>query len=99
MLENLLLLNMLGGMDLPTSGKVNIDGMEVSGMNDRQLSDYRAKTIGLIFQFYNLLPSLTSYENVELTKSIVKNTLDPMQMLDSVGLSSYCFECDRGIFF
>lgn len=99
MLENLLLLNMLGGMDLPTSGKVNIDGMEVSGMNDRQLSDYRAKTIGLIFQFYNLLPSLTAYENVALTKSIVKNTLDPMQMLDFVGLSSYCFECDRGIFF
>lgn len=83
------ILNMLGGMDQPTSGKVLIDGMEVSAMNDKQLSDYRAKTVGFIFQFYNLLPSLTAYENVALTKSIVKNALDPMEMLTSVGLDSH----------
>ena len=53
-------LNMLGGMDIPTSGKVLIDGKIVSEMNDRQLSEYRAKTIGFIFQFYNLLPNLTA---------------------------------------
>ena len=83
------ILNMLGGMDQPTSGKVLIDGMEVSAMNDRQLSDYRAKTVGFIFQFYNLLPSLTAYENVALTKSIVKNALDPMEMLNAVGLAEH----------
>ena len=69
-------LNMLGGMDKPTSGKVMIDGAEVSAMNDRQLSEYRAEKIGFIFQFYNLIPSLTAYENVALTKSIVKNAQD-----------------------
>lgn len=83
------ILNMLGGMDQPTSGKVLIDGMEVSAMNDRQLSDYRAKTVGFIFQFYNLLPSLTAYENVALTKSIVKNALNPMEMLNAVGLEEH----------
>lgn len=83
------ILNMLGGMDQPTSGKVIIDGMEVSAMHDKQLSDYRAKNVGFIFQFYNLLPSLTAYENVALTKSIVKNALDPMEMLTSVGLDSH----------
>lgn len=78
-------LNMLGGMDTPTSGKVIVDGAEVSSMNDRKLSDYRADKIGFIFQFYNLIPSLTAYENVALTKSIVKDALDPMDMLERVG--------------
>lgn len=82
-------LNMLGGMDQPTSGTVRIDGREVSAMNDRQLSDYRAKTIGFIFQFYNLLPSLTAYENVALTKDIVKDAADPMEMLKKVGLENH----------
>ena len=54
-------LNMLGGMDVPTEGKVIVDGKEISGYNDRQLSEYRADTIGFIFQFYNLLPGLTAY--------------------------------------
>ncbi len=79
-------LNMLGGMDKPTSGKVIVDGCEVSAMNDRQLSDYRAEKIGFIFQFYNLIPSLTAYENVALTKSIVRGAEDPGEMLDRVGL-------------
>lgn len=82
-------LNMLGGMDTPTSGTVTIDGMEVSKMNDNELSDYRAKTIGFIFQFYNLLPSLTAYENVAFTKNIVKDTLDPLELLRSVGLEEH----------
>lgn len=83
------ILNMLGGMDQPTSGTVVIDGKEVSAMNDRQLSDYRASTIGFIFQFYNLLPSLTALENVALTKSIVKDALDPVEMLRAVGLEEH----------
>ncbi|MCR5214425.1 MAG: ABC transporter ATP-binding protein [Eubacterium sp.] len=82
-------LNMLGGMDRPTSGKVIVDGLEVSSLNDKKLSDYRADKIGFIFQFYNLIPSLTAYENVALTKSIVKDALDPMEMLDRVGLRDH----------
>ena len=82
-------LNMLGGMDTPTSGSVVVDGMEVSKMNDNQLSDYRASKIGFIFQFYNLLPSLTAYENVALTKNIVKDAGDPMEYLKAVGLENH----------
>ena len=82
-------LNMLGGMDKPTSGKVIVDGQEVSAMNDRKLSDYRAEKIGFIFQFYNLIPSLTAYENVALTKNIVKNALPPQDMLEKVGLKNH----------
>lgn len=81
-------LNLLGGMDLPTSGTVLVDKKEVSKMNDKQLSLYRASTIGFIFQFYNLIPSLTAYENVALTKSIVKHGVDTMELLDSVGIRS-----------
>ncbi len=82
-------LNMLGGMDVPTSGKVMIDGQEVSAMKDKQLSEYRAKTIGFVFQFYNLIPSLTAYENVALTKDIVKGALDAGEMLAAVGLEKH----------
>lgn len=82
-------LNMIGGMDLPSSGHVFVDGMEVSAMNDKELSDYRAKTIGFIFQFYNLLPSLTALENVSLTRDIVKNARDPLEMLKAVGLAEH----------
>lgn len=81
------ILNMLGGMDTPTQGTVTVDGREISGMNDRQLGTYRADVIGFIFQFYNLLPSLTAYENISLTKSIVKNAADADKLLDMVGLS------------
>ena len=82
-------LNMLGGMDTPTSGTVMVDGLEVSSMNDKKLSDYRAEKIGFIFQFYNLIPSLTAYENVALKKSIVNDALDPMDMLNRVGLGNH----------
>ena len=81
------ILNMLGGMDTPTQGTVTVAGRELSGMNDRQLGTYRADVIGFIFQFYNLLPSLTAYENISLTKSIVKNAADADKLLDMVGLS------------
>lgn len=82
-------LNMLGGMDQPSEGEVMIDGEKVSSMNDKQLSDFRADKIGFIFQFYNLLPSLTTYENVALTKSIVKDAEDPGKMLEAVGLADH----------
>ena len=82
-------LNMLGGMDQPTEGKVIIDGEEVSAMTDTQLSDFRARKIGFIFQFYNLIPSLTVYENVALTKSIVKEAANAGEMLTDVGLANH----------
>ena len=80
-------LNMLGGMDTPTEGKVTVDGREISSYNDRQLSEYRADTIGFIFQFYNLLPGLTAYENVALVRDIKKTALSADEMLERVGLA------------
>ena len=82
-------LNMLGGMDRPTKGTVMVNGQEVSSMNDRQMSAYRAGTVGFIFQFYNLLPSLTARENVALTRSITSRAKDPGEMLAAVGLAEH----------
>ncbi len=80
-------LNMLGGMDRPTQGKVIVGGEEISELSDKQLSNFRANTIGFVFQFYNLIPGLTAYENVALVKDIKKDSLDAGEMLDKVGLS------------
>lgn len=79
-------LNLLGGMDQPTEGTVIVAGKEISAMNDQELGAYRADVIGFIFQFYNLLPSLTAYENVALVRSIVKKAGDPDELLHLVGL-------------
>lgn len=79
-------LNLLGGMDSPTEGSILIDGKEIATLGDDALSDYRATDIGFIFQFYNLIPNLTAYENVAITRDIVPNALDPDQMLMAVGL-------------
>lgn len=79
-------LNILGGMDKPTEGTVTVAGKEISFMNDKELGSYRADVIGFIFQFYNLLPSLTAYENVALVKSIVKDAKNPDELLQLVGL-------------
>ncbi|MCM1131523.1 MAG: ABC transporter ATP-binding protein [Roseburia sp.] len=80
------LLNMIGGLDNPTSGSIIVNGLDISNLKENELSEYRAKTVGFIFQFYNLIPTLTVYENVALIKEIVKEALDPKQMLDEVGL-------------
>lgn len=80
-------LNMLGGMDSPTEGEIMAAGKEISAMNDKELGNYRADVIGFVFQFYNLLPSLTAYENVALVKSIVKNAGNPDELLERVGLA------------
>ena len=79
-------LNMLGGMDQPSEGTVIVAGRKVSSMNDKQLGSYRADVIGFIFQFYNLLPSLTAHENIALVKSIVKNAGNADELLKLVGL-------------
>ena len=60
------LLNMIGGLDVPTSGKVIVDGKELSALNDEQLTIFRRRKIGFIFQNYNLVPMLNVYENIVL---------------------------------
>ncbi len=82
------LLNLLGGMDLLTSGKIILDGKEVSAFNSKQLTKYRRTEIGFIFQFYNLMPNLTAKENVELATEICENALNPEEILTQVELSS-----------
>ena len=83
------LLNLIGGMDTPTSGSIKIDGEEISKYNENQLSEYRAENIGFIFQFYNILPTLTVLENVELVKDIVKNGNDSKEAIKAVGLEQH----------
>lgn len=70
------LLNMLGGLDSPTSGSIKVNGKDISSLSNNELADYRAATVGFVFQFYNLIPTLTVYENVALVKEIAKNYLD-----------------------
>ena len=83
------LLNLLGGLDSPTSGTITVDGKDISTLNDNELAEYRAAKVGFVFQFYNLVPTLTVYENVALVKEIAPNALDPKQMLEEVGLADH----------
>lgn len=80
------LLNILGGMDNATSGDYILNGKNVTKMNERELAKFRRNDIGFVFQFYNLMPSLTAYENVYLASSLVKKHFDPMEVLKLVGL-------------
>lgn len=79
-------LNILGGMDTCDSGKVSIDGVDISTFNAKQLTEYRRYDVGFVFQFYNLVPNLTAKENVELASQIVKEASDPEDVLLQVGL-------------
>lgn len=81
------LLNIMGGMDHVTDGKVYMDGLDISGYSEKELTDYRAKNIGFIFQFYNILPTLTVKENVDLIRDVVKNAKDSTEILNKVGLN------------
>lgn len=81
------LLNMLGGMDSCTSGKIRLDGREISAFSDKELTYYRRYDIGFVFQFYNLVQNLTALENVELASQISKDPLDESQVLEQVGLA------------
>ncbi len=80
------ILNMLGGMDACTSGRIRLDGAEISGYSRNQLIRYRREEIGFVFQFYNLIQNLTALENVELASQICKDPLDAAQCLTDVGL-------------
>ena len=80
------LLNLLGGMDSATSGKIVLDGKDVTALNKKGLTAYRRTDVGFVFQFYNLMPNLTALENVEIAVEICKNALDPKAILTEVGL-------------
>ena len=83
------LLNLLGGLDTVTSGEIIVKGNHVEDFSDNQLTSYRAKNVGFIFQFYNLIPNLTAIENVELMKDIVDVDIDGEAVLESVGLKGH----------
>ena len=80
------LLNVLGGMDRPTAGQFIFDGQNVEKFNDHQLTDYRRKIIGFVFQFYNLIPSLTALENVAIAAKLNANDQKSKEYLQKVGL-------------
>ena len=80
------LLNILGGMDTLTTGRVLLDGAEISKLSRKQLTDYRRHDVGFVFQFYNLIGNLTALENVELANQICKDPLPAARILEEVGL-------------
>ena len=83
------LLNLLGGLDSVTSGQIIVNNQNIESFNDNQLTEYRAKNVGFIFQFYNLIPNLTVLENVELMRDIVDVDINGIDVLDSVGLKNH----------
>ncbi len=80
------ILNMLGGMDSPTAGRIVVDGKEISGMKNKELIQYRRNDIGFVFQFYNLVANLTAIENVELACQLCKDAFEPVEVMVEVGL-------------
>jgi putative ABC transport system ATP-binding protein len=80
------LLNIMGGLDHPTSGKLFFKDLELTDLSDRELTDYRRRHVGFVFQFYNLVPSLTAYENVALVTEISERPMRPDEALELVGL-------------
>ena len=80
------LLNLVGGIDSPTSGKITVDGIELNALDDKGLTEYRRNHIGFVFQFFNLIPTLTARENVEFAAELVEEPRDPLEVLEIVGL-------------
>lgn len=83
------LLNLLGGLDSPTSGKIIVNGTDISTLSGNALAKYRASTVGFVFQFYNLVPTLTVKENIALVREISPKALPAKKMLEEVGLSDH----------
>lgn len=81
------MLNLLGGMDQATSGNFMFEDTDVTGLNDKELSKYRKDVVGFVFQFYNLVPSLTALENISIAAQLTKNAKQSEQYLEKVGLS------------
>ena len=82
------LLNLIGGLDSPTKGRIEVNGFEVSALDRNQLTHYRRTQIGFIFQTFNLIPTLTAKENVEFAAELVKNRMSAEELLESVGLGN-----------
>lgn len=82
------LLNLIGGLDRPTRGKVLFEDVNLGRLSDEALTRYRRRTVGFIFQFYNLVPTLTARENVQVATELVDDAMDPMEALDTVGLAN-----------
>lgn len=80
------LLNLIGGLDVPTSGIVEVNGINISKMGRAQLTEYRRRQVGFIFQFFNLIPTLNARENVEFAAELSRNPLSAQQLLKEVGL-------------
>ena len=83
------LLNLLGGMDQVTAGEIQVGGVALHKLNENGLAEYRAKQVGFIFQFYNLIPTLTAFENISLIKEIVKDSIPVAEILEAVGLGAH----------
>ena len=80
-------LNILGGMDTASTGRVLVDGKDIAKYSPRKLTGYRRDDIGFVFQFYNLIPNLTALENVEIASQLCREPLDPATVLADVGLA------------
>ncbi|HBF44535.1 MAG TPA: macrolide ABC transporter ATP-binding protein [Clostridiales bacterium] len=83
------LLNLLGGLDNASEGQIIVDGKDISTLSSNEMAEYRASTVGFVFQFYNLIPTLTVKENVDLVAEIVPNAFPSEKMLEEVGLSDH----------
>lgn len=80
------MLNLIGGMDSPSSGRIAVEGFELAGLKENELTHYRRDHIGFVFQFFNLIPALTAKENIEFAAELVKHPRDAVEMLGIVGL-------------
>jgi len=83
------LLNCIGGLDTIDSGSVTVDGLQIAGLSPSELSEYRRKNLGFIFQFYNLVPNLTVRENIMICRYIAENPLDIDELLETLGLTEH----------
>nr|MBQ8252143.1 ABC transporter ATP-binding protein [Lachnospiraceae bacterium] len=83
------LLNCIGGLDLPDSGSIVVDGQEIVGLKPEKLSDYRRERLGFIFQFYNLIPNLTVRENVQVCEYLSEHPMDMDELLETLGLTEH----------
>ena len=81
------LLNLIGGIDRPTEGQILFQGEDLSGMTEDEITEYRRASVGFIFQFFNLIPTLTARENVEFVAELVDRPADTMEVLEAVGLA------------
>jgi putative ABC transport system ATP-binding protein len=81
------LLNLVGGLDRPTSGRIEVDGQELTGLSRAALTEFRRRQVGFVFQFFNLIPTLTAEENVSFGAELARSTADPRKLLDAVGLA------------